>query len=402
MEIIVQKFGGTSVATQESMKKVIEIIKQNKLCNKKSVIVVSAMGRKGAPYATDTLIQTCKQFSTNLISRELDVLMSCGEIISGVLLCHGLKENSFNSIFLTGGQAGIITDHNFGNAKVLKLDPTRLKEELKKNDVVVVAGFQGVTQDGEITTLGRGGSDTSAVLIGVSLGVKEVDIFTDVDGIMTADPKLTSKAKILEKLEYSEVFQMAEQGAKVIHPRAVEIAQNHGICLNIKNTFNDCKGTKISNRLTGPIDSFMNDLKIATAIAHKNNFCQIKIITDEMNKFSEVLEKIKANKISIDMINFFLDRKTFIVDILEKEKMIQILNDEKLKFEIRENFSKVTVIGHGMNGVPGVMSKIVKSLNNAGVEIFQTSDSHMTISCLINQDKLPKAVESLHDEFGLS
>jgi aspartate kinase len=236
MNILVQKFGGTSVESYEKMNKVCEIIEKYKDNGHDLVIVVSAMGRKGAPYATDTLIQLCKQVNEHVSKRELDLIMSCGEIISGTLLVNILKSKKINSILLTGAQAGIITNGKYGDSSVLNVNPHRIKEELEKDNVVVVTGFQGITENGEITTLGRGGSDTSAVIVGAGLSAEIVEIYTDVDGIMTADPRIEPDAKVINSINYDEVFQMAEKGAKVIHPRAVEIAKNNNIILKIKNT----------------------------------------------------------------------------------------------------------------------------------------------------------------------
>lgn len=213
MNILVQKFGGTSVESYEKMNKVCEIIEKYKDDGHDLVIVVSAMGRKGAPYATDTLIQLCKQANANVSKRELDLIMSCGEIISGTLLVNILKSKKINSILLTGAQAGIITNGKYGDSSVIDVNPYRIEEELEKNNVVVVTGFQGITENGEVTTLGRGGSDTSAVIVGAGLNAKVVEIYTDVDGIMTADPRIEPNAKVIDYINYDEVFQMAEKGA---------------------------------------------------------------------------------------------------------------------------------------------------------------------------------------------
>lgn len=403
MNILVQKFGGTSVESYEKMAKVCEIIKDNKENGHELVVVVSAMGRKGAPYATDTLIELCKQANENIPSRELDLIMSCGEIISGTVLVNILKSRGIDSVFLTGGQAGIITDGRYGDSTVIGIDPNRILKELKEGNVVVVAGFQGITENGEITTLGRGGSDTSAVVIGKGLKVNTVEIYTDVDGIMTADPKIEPNAKIIKNINYDEVFQMAEKGAKVIHPRAVEIAKNSNITLKIKNTLNPKEGTNIGYYLTDDIDSYRvnGNKKLMTAIAHKNDIVQILIKNCKEEIFTKILNEIEKDNISIDMINFFIEEKAFVVDEHKLKSLKNILESYGVSYNIIENCSKVTLIGSRITGIPGVMAKIVRVLSKKDVRILQTSDSHMTISCLIKEDDLKNAVNALHEEFNL-
>ena len=403
MNILVQKFGGTSVESNEKMNKVCEIIKSSKNDGFSVVVVVSAMGRKGAPYATDTLINLCKDINKNASLRELDLIMSCGEIISGTILVNLLKAKNIDAVFLTGGQAGIITNGVYGDSNVINMHNKRILDEISKDRIVVIAGFQGISESGEITTLGRGGSDTSAVIIGRGLDAEVVEIYTDVDGIMTADPKIEPNAKTIKNIDYDEVFQMADNGANVIHPRAVEIAKNSNIILKIKNTFNPQGGTCISSYSTENIDSYrINDgNKLMTSIAHKNNVAQIIIKGCDETTFTNILSKIEENHISMDMINFFLKEKAFVVDDIKVKILTQILNDNNIVFEIIENCSKVTLIGSKITGIPGVMAKIVRCLLEEKIQIYQTSDSYMTISCLIKAENLKDAVNSLHKQFQL-
>lgn len=403
MNILVQKFGGTSVESYEKMTKVCEIIKESKENGNDLVVVVSAMGRKGAPYATDTLIELCKQVNENMSSRELDLIMSCGEIISGTVLVNILKSNGIDSVFLTGGQAGIITDGKYGDSTVIGIDPNRILKEIKEDKVVVVAGFQGITENGEVTTLGRGGSDTSAVVIGKGLKVDTVEIYTDVDGIMTADPKIEPNAKIIKNINYDEVFQMAEKGAKVIHPRAVEIAKNSNITLKIKNTLNPKGGTNIGYYSTDDIDAYRSSAnkRLMTAIAHKNDIIQILIKNCKEEVFTNILNEIEKNNISIDMINFFIQEKAFVIEENKLKSLKNILDSYDVSYNTIENCCKVTLIGSRITGIPGVMAKIVRVLSKKDIEILQTSDSHMTISCLIKEENLRNAVNALHEEFNL-
>lgn len=402
MEILVQKFGGTSVESYEKMNEVCKIVKSYKDNNIDLgiVVVVSAMGRKGAPYATDTLIGLINQVNDKPQSRELDMLMSCGEIISGTILTNILQSYGLESIFLTGRQAGIITNDNFSNARILDIKPARILTELEKNKVVVVAGFQGGTEDGEITTLGRGGSDTSAVAIGKALGCETVEIYTDVDGIMTADPKIEPEAKVLNYIGYEEVFEMADKGAKVIHPRAVQLAKSGNITLAIKNTLNPTyEGTKIGLESKSNNSFKYEDEKgVMTAVAHKDKICQVKIKSTE-SVFTEILNKIEENKISIDMINFFIGEKAFVIYDSDCSKLEEILKTCNVEYEIKNDCAKVTLIGSKITGTPGVMAKIVRVLSKEGISLIQTSDSSMTISCLVSRENMSKTVHAIHHEF---
>ena len=219
MKIIVQKFGGSSLTTQEQRMQAANKVIAAKKDGYASVVVVSAMGRTGDPYATDTLISLVKNTNKTINPRELDLLLNCGEIISAVVLCQLFNSLGYEATVLTGCQAGIITDNSFTEAKILKVKPDKIIKNLKENKIVIVTGFQGITEDGELTTLGRGGSDTTAAALGVALNAEFVEIFTDVDGIKTADPRIVKDAKTLEVVTYNEICQLAQQGAKVIHPR---------------------------------------------------------------------------------------------------------------------------------------------------------------------------------------
>lgn len=403
MEILVQKFGGTSVESYEKMNEVCKIVKSYKEQNEELglVVVVSAMGRKGAPYATDTLINLCSEINENPQKRELDIIMSCGEMISGTILVNMLKARNIDAVFLTGYQAGIITTSDFNNAKIIDIKPKKIKQELENKKVVVIAGFQGATEDGEITTLGRGGSDTSAVAIGKALECDIVEIYTDVDGIMTADPRVEPDAKVLSCIDYEEVFQMADKGAKVIHPRAVQLAKSGNITLAIKNTLNqNSKGTKICLKCKGESIEYEQESSLMTAVANKDNIAQVKIKTSE-DVFTQILNEIEKKNISIDMINFFIQEKSFVVEEESVEELENILKDFNTQYQINKNCAKVTLIGDKISGTPGVMAKIVRILSKSDISLLQTSDSSMTISCLVNKDDMSKTVHAIHNEFYL-
>ena len=399
MSIIVQKFGGTSVANFEKMAEVCEIVKKTKETGNDVVIVVSAMGRKGDPYATDTLLGLLEQVTNNPTDREKDMLMSCGEIISSTLMASMLTANGVEAVAFTGSQAGMMTNGVYSDAKIKDIDPSRIKRELEDGKVVVVAGFQGGDDRGDINTLGRGGSDTSAVALGKALGCKYVEIYTDVDGIMTADPRVEPDAKVLDYIDYEEVFQMADKGAKVIHPRAVQIAKDGNITLAIKNTLNPSyEGTKICSVKNIENDGFECCCKEERfAVANKRDIVQIKI--KDNGTFTDILSEMEEKNISMDMINFFIGEKAFVIDEKDKDSLEKILKDNAVNYEIKENCAKVTLIGSSMTGIPGVMSKVARGLKEAEIPLLQTSDSSMTISFLVDENDMEKAVHAIHSKF---
>ncbi|MBB6216532.1 aspartate kinase [Anaerosolibacter carboniphilus] len=406
MNIIIQKFGGTSVATKELREKVAKKVILSKQEGKIPVVVVSAIGRSGDPYATDTLIGLANHAFKEQSSRELDMIMACGEIISAVIMANTIKATGYDAVALTGFQAGIITDEYHGDAEVTRVDCEPILSLLKEGKIPVVTGFQGATLTGDITTLGRGGSDTTAALLGEALEADVVEIYTDVDGVMTADPRLVPEAKVIDTICYDEIYQMAEDGAKVVHPRAVEIARRGNITLKIKNTFSDAPGTIINGKIGSKGNSYRsgNEGDLLTAIAHKNGITQFTVFFngDSVEESERFMNELTDNHISIDLINFFTDRKVFTVEEKNVEKLEQILNKLEYKFQVAKDCSKITAIGHKIRGVPGVMARIVKALAGQGVKILQSSDSHTTISCLVSRKDMEKAVNALHQEFNLS
>ncbi|MCT4564114.1 MAG: aspartate kinase [Maledivibacter sp.] len=405
MDIVVQKFGGTSVATKDLRDRVAEKVIQAKSSGKFPVVVVSAIGRNGDPYATDTLLKLSNTVYSELSSRELDLLMSCGETISAVLMANTIKSKGYDAVALTGFQAGIVTDSNFGDAQVINVDPSNIINFLKEDKIIVITGFQGVTKSGDITTLGRGGSDTSAAIIGEALNAESVEIYTDVDGVMTADPRIVSEANVIDSLCYQEVYQMAKCGAKVIHPKAVEIAERANLTLKVKNTFNDTDGTIINHRRSfSRVKINRNHIKnLVTAVAHMNDIVQVIInisAEDKSNDF--LLTELTEKRISIDMINFFDDRKVFTISKNDIGTIKDILDSYGLEYKLKTNCSKVTIIGYKIHGVPGVMARLARALSRENIRILQSTDSNTTISCLINSENLLDAVKILHQEFDLN
>jgi aspartate kinase len=402
MKIVIQKFGGTSVSSLDSRNNIVKKIKEAKGKGKNPVIVVSAMGRKGEPYATDTLIGMLNEYKS--APRNLDLIMVCGEIISSVIIATHIKNEGWDAIPLTGGQAGIITDNHFGNANIKNVDTQVLLNIIKEGKVPVVTGFQGITEHGDFTTLGRGGSDVTASILGEALNADSIEIYTDVDGVMTADPRLVSSAKVLSAIDYNEVFQLAEYGAKVIHPRAIEVSMRCNIPLYIKNTNTDSPGTLITNYNKINLQKTLK-YPVVTGIAHIPNRAQIKLKIKNQNIESYFdplfFTEIANRNISIDLINLFPEEKVFIIDNNDIEKIEELLKENKYEYTIIDNCCKVTAIGNGMRGVPGVMARIISALHREGIQILQTADSHITISCLVNGKDTKTAIKVLHEEFNL-
>ncbi len=405
MGIIVQKFGGTSVATPEARALVVKKIQLARAAHYSPVVVVSAMGRKGECYATDTFMELAQSTYKDIASRELDQILYCGEMISAVLMAGTLQAAGLDAVMLTGGQAGIITDNNFNNARILKIDGTRILNLVKKGIIPIVCGFQGVSIDYELTTLGRGGSDTTAAALGAALDADMIEIYTDVDGIMTADPRIVSNAKILDCISYGEVCQLAHQGAKVIHPRAVEIAMQKSIPLVVKSTFSDAPGTLITNVTPEDTKETAVSDRIATGVTYINNIAQIKIsLHDANNNIAgfNIFKSMSDNGISVDLINVHPGQIMFTVAEDLAEKATLKLHEFGCDVQTTLGCAKVSVVGGGINGVPGVMANFVEALATNDIPILQTVDSHTSISVLIKNAFIQPAVTALHEKFKLS
>lgn len=390
MKIVVQKFGGTSVAGVEERELVAQKIIAARQRGYAPVVVVSAMGRRGSPYATDTLMELVS--GQEIEAREMDLLLACGEIISGVVLAAALRSRGAPTIFLTGAQAGIITDNVHGDAHVLRVEPTRVQEELEKGKVVVVAGFQGISEDGEITTLGRGGSDTTAAALGVALNAQAVEIYTDVDGIKTADPRLVEEARTLERLTYNEVSQLAHEGARVIHPRAVEILMQKGIPLWIKSTFTDAPGTLVTN------GSFLPTDRPVTGITEVHPLTQFTVEASGWDQV-RIFKELASEGISVDFITVLPDKVIF--NVKEEVETRAAATIARLGFEtkVRPKYAKVAAVGAGMTGRPGIMAAVMEALASEGIEVLQSADSYTTIWCLVKEEEVGRAVAALHRRF---
>lgn len=402
MRISVLKYGGTSVASELGRSRIVEQVQQSVAEGYSPVVVVSAIGRKGDPYATDTLINLLPAPELEYKSREMDLLMSCGEIISAVLITNLLKSSGIDATAFTGFQAGIQTDGNFGDARILSVSTEDIHRALNAGKVVVVTGFQGIDAVGNITTLGRGGSDTTAAVLGVALDAEKIEIYTDVEGVMTADPRVVENARIIDQISYEEVYQMALDGAKVVDHKAVAIAREGNKPLVIRSTFSDAPGTKIKVK-PRTMEDPRDPNRVLTAVALKQPFVQMTVVISAKDGRNELLlNKLEQEKISIDMINFFDNRKVFIINEPDLSKVQGILDELEIESHVCTGCSKITAIGHRMHGVPGVMKRIVFALSRENIEILQSSDSTTTISCLIRSEHAARALQILHDEFRLS
>jgi len=402
MRIIVQKFGGALLATATGRLQVAELITATRRQGSHVVAVVSALGREGDPYATDTLMGLMREVDSQVDPRTLDLLLSTGEIISTALLAHTLVRAGCPAIALTGAQAGIVTTDEFNDARILRIDPQPTRAHLERGEVVVVAGFQGVTPGGEITTLGRGGSDTTAVAIGAALCAELVEIYKDVEGIMTADPKLVPSARPIQRITYDEVSQMAALGARVLHPRAADIGREHNVRLVIKRMGSLNGGTVI---VKGPeLGVPIIDGRPVIALAHLPDVVQVKIPRrpgEDLSRPMDALAALAEHGISIDLINLLPELLAFTVKEEAASAAANLLSKLGHRVETSGPCAKVSIIGAGMRGRPGVMARVVRALHSAGVEILQTADSHTTISCLVWREQLQRALTALHDEFGL-
>lgn len=404
MSIIVQKYGGALLATPEGREEVAVQVIATRGAGHQVVVVASAPGREGHPYATDTLLGLAQEVDPKVSLRTLDLLLSCGEIISTALLAHTLEQRGAPAVALTGSQAGIETTGDFGEARILQIAPGAIRRQLDGGRVVVVAGFQGVTAEGEVTTLGRGGSDTTAVALGAALGAGLVEIYKDVEGVMTADPKVVPEGRVITQISYDEVSQMAALGARVIHPRAADIGREHDVRVVIRRLGSGRTGGTLLMR--GPeLGVPISDGRPVIALAHLPDVVQLRLRrpgSESLDHPLRALQRLAAEGISIDLITLMSDVLAFTVKEDVYERAARLLRDEGYEVSITRPCAKVSIIGAGMRGVPGVMARVVRALRAAETEILQTADSHTTISCLVPREHMERALRALHNEFSLA
>jgi len=398
----VQKYGGTSVANLERIKKVAEKILNYKKKGNDLVVVVSAMAGE-----TDRLINLAKEITENPPLRELDLLVSTGEQVSSALLSITLQSMGCPSIALLGYQVPIYTNNLYTKARIKDIKVERIKKELSEGKIVIVAGFQGVTEEGEITTLGRGGSDTTAVALAAALKADLCEIYTDVEGVFTADPRIVPKARKLKKISYEEMLEMASSGAKVLEMRSVELAMIYKIPLVVKSSFTETEGTFITEE-----DEEMEKVMVS-GVTYNRNEARISIygVPDKPGIAAKIFGPVGERGIIVDMIiqTARPDKKadlTFTVpktDYKEALKIIKKVAEEigAERIESDENVAKVSIIGAGMRTHPGVATKMFKTLADHQINIMMISTSEIKISCVIDEKYTELAVRALHEAFNL-
>ncbi len=399
MSLIVQKFGGTSVANTERIFNVADIATSAYKAGNQVVVVVSAQGD-----TTDDLIEKAAQINDRPSKREMDVLLSTGEMISMSLLAMAIQKMGYPVISLTGWQAGIKTDINYSEARIRKVTAERIRSELDRNRIVIVAGFQGINKQDDITTLGRGGSDTTAVAIAASLGADLCQIYTDVDGVYTADPRIVPNAKKLSTITYDEMLELASLGAQVLHNRSVEMAKKYNVDLEVVSSFTRNEGTKVKE------GSNMEKMNVS-GVARDNNCARIAIINlpDEPGVAFRTFALLAKYKINVDIIlqSVGQDHKksiTFTIPQSSVEETERILreNKDQLGFEdisVNTDVAKVSIVGAGMASNSGVAAKMFEALASVGINIRMISTSEIKISVLINEEDSEKAVKAIHDKF---
>ncbi len=403
MSTIVLKFGGTSVATTDLIKSAASIVKKEYDAGNNLAVVVSAMAG-----TTNSLINYVKEINSNL-DAEYDVVVSSGEQVTSGLMSMALNEIGVPSRSWLGWQLPILTSGPHKNSLIDKINSEKILEDFKKKKVAVLAGFQGLSAEGRITTIGRGGSDNTAVFLASALNADRCDIYTDVDGVYTSDPKITPKVKKLNKVSYEEMIEMASQGAKVLQTASVESAMSKNVSVHVRSTFNpNDKGTEIS------IDGEGEILRAVTGVAYSKDEAKITLIdlVDEPGIAAKIFNKLSDQSINVDMIvqNNFIERKmtnlTFTIPMGDLEKSISIL--EKLKDQIdfsriisEDNLSKVSIIGSGMRNQPGIAAKMFNCLSEQNINIEVISTSEIKVSVLIDKARTEDAVSSLHDTFKL-
>ena len=402
MPLIVQKYGGTSVGSIDRIKHVAKRIARIRKTGTQVVVVVSAMAGE-----TDKLVKMAGQIYQNPEKREMDLLLSSGERISSALLTMALQSQGVSAISMTGRQIGLQTDNVHTRARIKQIDAKRARQALKDNNVIVVAGFQGINEQGDVTTLGRGGSDTSAVALAVALGASQCEIYTDVDGVYTADPRIVQKARKLDVISYDEMLEMASLGAKVLQIRCVEFAHKFQMPLVVKSYNKGGKGTLICE------EDLNMEQPVVSGIMYDKNQAKItlKEVPDQPGIAANIFEPIAAAGLSVDMIiqNISAEGYTDLSFTLAREElnetMIIMENVAKkihaVNVSADSKIAKISIVGAGMRSHSGVAAKIFKSLSKEKINILMISTSEIKVSCIIEQKHTKLAVNALHKAFGL-
>ncbi len=400
MGLIVQKYGGTSLANDDlifsAAKKVInDYIKGNNV-----IVVVSAQGN-----LTDRLIYKSKEINKSSSKREIDVLISAGEQISAALMAMAIESLGYPVVSLLGWQAGIKCSSVYGNATISKIDTTRLQKELDKKNIIVVAGFQGINKYGDVTTLGRGGSDTSAIGIASTLNADICKIYTDVDGVYTADPHYVKNAVKLDQISYDEMLSLATSGAKVLNNRAVEIGKKHSVVIEVLSSFSEKPGTIVK-------ESSNMEKRIVSGITKNDNLTLISVfdLEDETDLNFKLFSKLSSKNIDIDSVlqNTLKNGKrdiSFTIKNEDRSDCIKIIEnylksfDSSAKTVVKENITKISTVGAAMAGHPGVLAKIFEALYTSQIDIFSSSSSEIKVTVVVDKKDGEEAVRAIHDVF---
>jgi aspartate kinase len=400
--VIVQKYGGTSVGSAARIRRVSRRIADTVASGHQVVAVVSAMG-----HTTDRLIALAESVNPEPPARELDMLVANGETITAPLVAMCLEGMGVRAVSLSGLQAGVRTSAQHSRARIRDINPERILETLRQGKVAVVAGFQGVTEELEVTTLGRGGSDTTAVALAAALGAESCEIYTDVDGIFTADPRVVKSARKLSTIQYDEMLELAAVGAKVIHPRAVEIGELYGVPIHVRSSFHKVAGTMIVAQVP------MEERKRVRGVTQETNVAKITVVgvSDRPGVAAAIFEPLATAGVSVDVIVQNIGRSgrtdlTFSVaesDLKAAEKLVKVAAKTvgAQRVSSAGGIAKLSIVGTGMQGTPGIAAQMFRALADAGINIEMISTSEIRITCLVSRAQVDKGVRILHKAFEL-
>lgn len=403
MGLIVQKFGGTSVGSTEKIRNAAERVIAEREAGNDVVVVVSAMGK-----STDVLVDLAKELTDDPSKREMDMLLTTGEQVTISLLAMALQAKGYDAISFTGWQAGMKTEKVHGNARIVDIDEARIQEELSAGKVVVVAGFQGIADDLHITTLGRGGSDTTAVAIAAALKADKCDIYTDVPGVFTTDPRYVPSARKLAGISYDEMLELANLGAGVLHPRAVEFAKNYQIPLEVRSSIENESGTLIEE------ESSMEQNLVVRGIAFEDQMTRVTVcgLSSGLTTLSTIFTTLAKQNINVDIIIQSVTSTnqtsiSFSVKTDDLSKTVEVLEEYKgalgyEQIETESKLAKVSIVGSGMVSNPGVAAEMFAVLAQKDIQVKMVSTSEIKISTVVDREDMVKAVEALHDAFELS
>ena len=403
LALIVQKYGGTSVGSTERIREVAGRIVRKAEQGNSVVVVVSAMGK-----TTDDLLAMAQELTPLPNAREMDLLLTAGERIAMSLLAIAINAEGHKAASYTGSQAGIITDTEHGKAKIVDVRPGRIQQSVDEGNIVIVAGFQGVSTAYDVTTLGRGGSDTTAVALAAALGADVCEIYTDVEGVYSADPRIEPTARKLPQVTYAEMLEMAASGAKVLQLRSVEYARRHGVPLMVRSSFNDAEGTWVKNEEEGM------EQALISGVAHDESEAKVTIVDvpDKPGVAARIFRDIADDGVNVDMIvqNVSHDGQTDMSFTAPKadlpklgELMTRVISDSgSARYELDDGIAKVSLIGAGMKSHPGVAADMFEALADEGINIEMISTSSIRISCVIRAADVEKAVRAIHAKFKLN